>query len=233
MKKMYLYPVWLRIWHWINAFLFLFLIATGISMYYADESDFLISFDNARLMHNITGITASVCFILYVIFNIKSKNYKHYIPKLQGITERMIKQGRFYVYGIFKGEDHPYHISEKEKFNPLQQITYFSVMFVMFPIVIISGWFLFFPELAPAEILGMGGVWPMVVLHIVFGFILSVFMFGHIYLATHGETMLSNFKSMFTGYHEVHGEHDANVADEDNKKEEIEREDEAEYGSYI
>lgn len=204
MKKLYLYPVWLRIWHWLNASFFIVLIITGLSMYYADETKILLRFDLSRLLHNIAGVSVTFLFLFYVIFNISSKNYKHYLPKLHGITERMVKQGRFYLYGIFKGEPHPYHASLDNKFNPLQQLTYFGIMFFAFPIVIISGWFLFFPEYAPEEILGMGGVWPMVILHIVFGFFLSVFMFGHIYLATHGDTLLTNFISMFTGYHEVH-----------------------------
>lgn len=207
MKKIYLYPKWLRFWHWANAIFFSFLIFTGLSLYYADESEFLIPFDYARLIHNISGITVTILFIFFVALNIISKNYKHYIPTTDNMFERLFKQGRFYAFGIFRGEPHPYHPSEKNKFNPLQQLTYFAVMFIMFPVVIISGWFLFFPELAPEQILGMGGVWPMVVTHIVFGFSLSVFMFAHIYLATHGDTVIENFKSMFTGYHTVHEEH--------------------------
>lgn len=227
MKKEYLYPLWLRIWHWFNAFFFMILIFTGLSMYYANESELFINFDIARLLHNISGIATSVMFLLYVIFNITSGNYKHYIPKITGMVERLFYQGRYYVYGIFRGEDHPYHTTKSNKFNPLQQLTYFSVMFIMFPIVIISGWFLFFPELAPEEIWGMGGVWPMVILHIVFGFILSVFMFGHIYLATHGHNVVSNFLSMFTGYHEVHEEEET----KDTASEEADAE--KNVGSYI
>ncbi|MFP4369838.1 MAG: cytochrome b/b6 domain-containing protein [Candidatus Kapaibacterium sp.] len=207
MKKLYLYPLWLRIWHWVNAIFFIILIATGISLYYADESEILVSFDLARLLHNISGVAATFLFLIYVIFNIKSKNYKYYIPKGPGLVERMFRQGHYYVYGVFKGEGHPFHPNKADKFNPLQKVTYFVVMFIMFPIVIISGWFMFFPEFAPEEVLGMGGVWPMAISHMVFGFLLSVFMFAHIYLATLGETVFSNFKSMFTGYHYVHEEH--------------------------
>lgn len=217
MKRLYLYPVWLRIWHWLNAIFFSVLIFTGLSMYYANESDFFLSFDAARLLHNISGITVTFLFVIYVVLNIFSGNFKHYIPKLNGLPERMVKQGRFYLYGIFRGEDHPYHATKDNKFNPLQQLTYFAIMFFMFPIVIISGWFLFFPEYAPEEIMGMGGVWPMVITHITFGFIMSVFMFGHIYLATHGDTIFANFISMFTGYHEVHGgKHENTDTDEEN-----------------
>ena len=204
MKKVLLYPLWLRIWHWFNASLFIVLIASGISMHYSDTNDLFLSFDVAMYTHNIAGVIISIIFIFYTVFNIVSGNYRHYIPSMKNFMERMIKQGTYYVYGVFNGHEHPYHTSEKMKFNPLQQLTYFSIMFFMMPIIIISGWLLMFPELAPENIMGMGGVWPMAVLHAAVGYFLSLFMFGHIYLATHGDTLSANFKSMFDGYHHLH-----------------------------
>jgi len=234
MKKLYLYPLWLRIWHWVNAILFTILIITGLSIHYSASNDLLMPFSTAIVTHNVAGILLSFLFIYFTILNIKSGNWRYYIPMFQGIYERMLKQGRYYVYGIFRGEPHPYHISEKNKFNPLQQITYFAIMFFMMPLIIISGWLLLFPELAPADFMGMGGVWPMAVLHSVVGFFLSIFMFGHIYLATHGETVTANFKSMIDGYHHVHEqEHSDNthevsisdaVAESTNHTPEIEKE---------
>jgi thiosulfate reductase cytochrome b subunit len=215
MKKLYLYPFWLRFWHWLNAALFIILILTGISIHYSASNDLLMPFEYAIVTHNVAGIILSFLFLIFTIMNIKSGNYKYYIPLMQGISERLFKQGRYYVYGIFKGEPHPYHISEKDKFNPLQQVSYFGIIFFMMPIIIISGWLLLFPELAPGEIMGMGGVWPMAVLHSVAGYLLSIFMFGHIYLATHGDTIGANFKSMIDGYHHVH-EEDGEHTDEGN-----------------
>lgn len=206
MEKLYLYPSWLRMWHWLNALLFLILIITGISLHYSNTSSLLMPFKTAMTMHNICGVLLSANYLFYVIFNIVSKNYKYYIPKLKGLMQRMIKQGLYYSYGIFKGEPHPYEVTKEEKFNPLQQLTYFGIMFFMMPLIVITGWFLMFPEYAPEQAFGVGGVTPMAVGHSVIGYLLSLFMFGHIYLATHGETVTSNFKSMVTGYHE-HGEH--------------------------
>jgi thiosulfate reductase cytochrome b subunit len=207
MNKVMLYPLWLRIWHWFNAALFAVLIATGISMHYSASNDLFITFRVAMYTHNVVGITLSLIYIYYVIFNIISGNYKQYLPKLNGIFDRLIKQGLYYVYGVFKGAEHPFHTSAKQKFNPLQQLTYLSIMFLMLPLIIISGWLLMFPEIAPANVMGMGGVWPMAILHIAVGYFLSLFMFGHIYLATHGEKITTNFKSMIDGYHDVHEEH--------------------------
>lgn len=220
MKKLYLYPLWLRFWHWINAILFIILIFTGISMHYSGSHDLFMPFDVAMVTHNITGILLTFVFVFYTIMNIASGNYKYYITTPAEFLPRMVKQARYYIWGIFKGEDHPYHVSLENKFNPLQKLSYFAIMFFMVPFVIISGWLLMLPELAPSEFLGMGGVWPMAIAHSVIGFFLSVFMIGHIYLATHGTTISENFISMFTGYHYVHDETENHNTNNDKKNSE-------------
>lgn len=218
MNKIYLYPIWLRLWHWFNALLFLILILSGISLHYSDSGTLLVPFETAIIAHNVSGIILSAIFLFYTIMNIKSRNYKHYIPILRGFIGRMFKQARYYLIGIFLNEPHPYHANEKQKFNPMQQVAYFSIIFFGMPIIIISGILLMFPELAPDEIIGMGGVWPMALLHTVTGFFLSVFMIAHIYLATTGNTPGELFKSMLNGWHlsdDSHHATDAEVAIED------------------
>jgi thiosulfate reductase cytochrome b subunit len=203
-----MYPRWLRFWHWINAILFFLLILSGVSMQYSDTSSLLMPFEYAIVTHNVCGILLSVVFLYYLYFNIKTRNYKQYIPQLRGAKEMYLKQMRYYLYGVFKGEPHPFETTPENKFNPLQRLTYFLIMFLAVPGIIITGWLLMFPELAPEQIMGMGGVWPMALLHITIGFFLNLFFIGHIYLATHGETATANFKSMINGWH-LHIEHSA------------------------
>ncbi|HOM05319.1 MAG TPA: cytochrome b/b6 domain-containing protein [Candidatus Kapabacteria bacterium] len=207
-RKVYMYPRWLRFWHWINAILFFLLILSGVSMQYSDTSSLLMPFEYAIVTHNVCGILLSVVFLYYLYFNIKTRNYKQYIPQLRGAKEMYLKQMRYYLYGVFKGEPHPFETTPENKFNPLQRLTYFLIMFLAVPGIIITGWLLMFPELAPEQIMGMGGVWPMALLHITIGFFLNLFFIGHIYLATHGETATANFKSMINGWH-LHIEHSA------------------------
>jgi|YNPMSStandDraft_1061717.scaffolds.fasta_scaffold00594_18 thiosulfate reductase cytochrome b subunit len=205
-KKVYMYPGWLRFWHWINAILFLLLILSGVSMQYSDSSSLLVPFQYAIVIHNVCGVLLSGVFLYYLYFNIKTRNYKQYIPQIRGAKEMYIKQMKYYLSGVFKGEPHPFETSPENKFNPLQRLTYFLVMFLATPGIIITGWLLMFPELAPEQIMGMGGVWPMALLHITIGFFLNLFFVGHIYLATHGETIGANFKAMINGWH-LHVEH--------------------------
>ena len=63
--------------------------------------------------------------------DIKTKNYKFYIPEFRGLTRKLKLQTRYYIYGVFKGEPHPFDVNEQNKFNPMQKLTYFFVMFLI------------------------------------------------------------------------------------------------------
>lgn len=206
MKKIYLYPLWLRIWHLINATLFLVLIATGMSMHFSAEVEFLISFNTSVVIHNVVGIILSFNYIFYLVMNFLSGNYKHYLVKFDRLFERIFKQVHYYLYDIYHGKPHPFDTNEENKFNPLQQLGYVAVMYMLFPLILLSGWALLFPEFAPEEIMGMGGVWPMALLHTLVAFFLAIFLFVHLYLGTTGHTFGDLFKTIVTGYH-IHHDH--------------------------
>ncbi len=206
MKKIFLYPFWLRFWHWFNAFLFLVLIISGLSLHYADPKSFFIPFRISIITHNISGILLTLNYIFFLILNFTSGNYKFYIPSIKGFGQRTITQIKYYIIGILIGEKHPFSANEKRKFNPIQQVSYILIMFAFLPMIIVTGWLLMFPELAPDEFFGMGGVWPMALAHAITGFILSVFMIVHIYLGTTGGTISELYRSMINGWHLLHEE---------------------------
>ena len=57
------------------------------------------------------------------------------------------KQARFYLYGIMKGEPHPFAATTTDKFNPLQQLaSYLGVMFGLVPLLLITGVLCLYPE---------------------------------------------------------------------------------------
>jgi len=217
MKKLYLYPLWLRIWHWTNATLYILLIITGISMHYASMDNPFISFKTARLIHNTSGILLVFMYLDYLVSNLFTWNGKHYVPMLRGLPKRLYLQTRYYLYGIFRGEDHPFHPNEKSKFNPLQQITYISIMYVFMPLLVISGLMLLFPEYAPVTLLGIGGVWPAAITHAIVAYFLTLFTIGHIYLGTTGTSLTSNYKSMIDGYH-IHSDFETSQKEQFHEK---------------
>jgi thiosulfate reductase cytochrome b subunit len=203
-EKIYLYQVWVRLWHLLNAILCLILIITGISMQFSNPKFPMIRFDMAVSVHNIVGIILCVNYLLFFIGNITTRNGKYYKLILPGLISRLIIQFRYYTRGLFKGETAPYPLNAERKFNPLQQVTYVGSMYLLIPIIMISGWALMYPEVIPARLLWSSGLHLTDLFHITAAFLVSLFMFIHIYFCTIGKTPFSNFMSMINGFHESH-----------------------------
>lgn len=201
-EKLYLYPLWIRIWHWLNAMLFIILLLTGISMQYSNpENPLLISFELSVQLHNICGIALSINYLLFIFGNLFTSNGKQYKMKTKGLFKRLYDQSVFYLFGMFKKQDPPFPISLDNKFNPLQRFIYSTAMYIGFPIIIASGIAMLFPEIIIPQLFGVSGLLVTALLHVVIGFVLSLFLFIHIYVCTIGSSIISNFKSMITGWH--------------------------------
>lgn len=201
-EKMYLYPKWIRIWHLLNALLFLILILTGISMQYSNPDGPFIDFELSVNLHNICGVALTVFYLLFLGGNFFSANKRHYKLEKEDLKSRFQKQLKYYTGGIFKNEGAPFPIKEENKFNPLQKVTYVLVMYICMPLILITGWAMLFPEATVDKIFGASGLFLTDIFHIILGFFLSVFMVVHIYFATISHTPGGNFKAMVTGWHE-------------------------------
>ena len=201
-EKIYLYPLWVRLWHWLNAILCILLIISGVSMQYSNPEYPFIRFDIAVTMHNVSGILLTASYFLFVIGNWSTANGKYYRLELKGLLSRMQQQFSYYTVGIFdKNAAKPFPISYARKFNPLQKVSYVAVMYLFYPLIFITGWALIFPETIIHNVVGFSGIHLTALLHIIVGFFISVFLVVHIYFCTIGTTVKSNFTAMFTGWH--------------------------------
>ncbi|HYW94537.1 MAG TPA: hypothetical protein VE870_03010, partial [Bacteroidales bacterium] len=77
-------------------------------------------------------------------------------------------------------------------------------MYLALPLLFISGWALLFPEFILKKLLGFSGIFLTAQLHIVMGFLVSVFLIIHLYVSTMGKSPVSNFKSIVSGWQEIH-----------------------------
>jgi thiosulfate reductase cytochrome b subunit len=200
---MYLYPKWLRAWHVLNAFLFLILIVTGLSMQYTDKENtgYIVGFSIAVKWHNFAAIILTINYILFVTGNLITKNGRYYRIDRQNFLSDLIIQLKYYSWGMFKGEKHPFPVTELRKFNPLQKVSYVLSMYIAVPLLIISGFGLLFPEITIKSFFGVSGLILTDILHITMGFFLSIFMIIHIYTCTLGAKPTSLFWGMISGYH--------------------------------
>jgi len=201
-EKLYFYPVWLRVWHGFNALGILVLIVTGISMQWSIDSP-LINFSLAVKLHNIAGVVVSIGYLLFFAGNLFTVNGKFYRVKPKGLWKRLVRQSRYYLCGMFKKEEPPFPLSEKRKFNPLQKYSYILVMYLLMPLVVVTGLALLFPELIIEEVYHLSGIFLTAVFHSALGFLISIFLIVHLYVASIGKNPLKNYRSIVTGWHDI------------------------------
>jgi thiosulfate reductase cytochrome b subunit len=202
-ERLYLYPVWIRLWHLINALLCLVLIITGLNIQFSDPANF-VQFKGAVSVHNICGLLLILNYIVFFLGNIFTKNGLYYVITVKGFPGRLLRQFQYYTAGIFRKEKPPFPVTEDEKFNPLQQASYVILMYAAIPFVILSGLGLLYPDVTANSIFGLSGLDLTDLVHLAAGFTVTIIMCIHVYFCTIGKTALSNFKSMINGYHESH-----------------------------
>jgi thiosulfate reductase cytochrome b subunit len=171
-------------------------------MQYSDPMNPFIRFDLAVSIHNIAGFILIFDYLLFILANTVSKNGRHYRIQLKGLNDRLMVQFRYYTFGIFKGESAPFPVTKKMKFNPIQQVTYFMTMYILMPLIFVTGLPMLFSGAFIQQVFGSQAFFVTDILHITIGFLLSVFLAIHVYFCTFGATPTSNFKSIVTGFHE-------------------------------
>ena len=200
---MYLYPKWIRLWHLLNAAMFLILIVTGLSMQYTGKENptYMVGFAKAVKWHNFAAIVLVINYIIFVTGNLLTNNGRYYRIAKKDFLFNLKKQFMYYSKGMFRGEKHPFPVTQERKFNPLQKITYILALYVALPLLIISGIGLLLPEITITTFFGISGLILTDILHITMGFFLSIFMIIHIYTCTLGHKPFSLFRGIITGYH--------------------------------
>jgi len=206
MASIYLYPVWVRLWHAVNAILYLILIITGLSLQYSGQEYIVIKFQVAVSLHNIAGILLCINYLVIFFGNMFTKNGMYYRMRMRWLKKEIPLQFNYYMFGIFRGEKAPFPINSRRKFNPLQKVSYVAVLYFLMPLIFITGWALIFPNILFVDkIFGTSSLHFTDLVHIIVGFILSIFLFVHVYLCTIGKPAGSHFRAMLSGWH--HSEH--------------------------
>jgi len=208
MKKIYLHPLPVRIWHWVNAISFIVLIVTGLQIRYREILG-LMKFREAVDIHNIFGFILIFNFFIWLVFYIVTGKIKIYIPplNLKKFVMGSLKQARYYGYGILMGEPNPHHSTPDNKFNPMQQMAYLAIMLLLIPLQLLSGLLLWDAKRFSDFINLAGGIKIVDTVHVFLFLFFMSFLFVHIYLATLGHTATAHIKAMFTGYEELEEEH--------------------------
>ncbi|HET7729385.1 MAG TPA: cytochrome b/b6 domain-containing protein [Usitatibacter sp.] len=204
MTRLYVHPLPVRIWHWVNAIGFIVLILTGLQIRYVDLLH-AVPFATAVSIHNAAGFVLMANYLVWLCFYLFTDKITVYHPELRPAKyfRDSIRQAMYYGYGIFKGEPNPHHVSAYRKFNALQSTMYQIIMILLVPVQFYTGLLLWDVNRFAGSIEMLGGLRVVANVHVALFIFFSAFIFGHVYLASLGHTAGAHFKAMLTGYEEV------------------------------
>ncbi|MDF1871158.1 cytochrome b/b6 domain-containing protein [Vannielia sp.] len=191
------YPVFERFWHWTQVLLITILLITGMGLHGMHH---LLPFGPAVMIHTITALTLLALWIFATFWLFTTGTWKQFIPRIEG----MIEVARFYAWGVFRGEKHPYKKLFWRKHNPLQAATYFGLKWFVFPAIWGTG-LLYLGYALWEDAIADSSWWLSVVanLHLLAAYVIAAFIIVHVYLLTVGHGFRSHVRPMVTGYDEI------------------------------
>lgn len=195
-RTLMIYSRFERFWHWAQMALIFLLLFTGFAIHGLHRA---VDFHTAVNLHTWGAITLVVLWLFAIFWHLTTGTWRHYVPTTRGLWQ----VARFYAYGIFKGEHHPYRKAYWRKHNPLQALAYLSLKLALFPAIWISG--LAYLGYTLWEGIPGASDWLSVVaiLHTLAAFAILAFIIAHVYLLTTGHDFIGHVKPMITGYDEV------------------------------
>ncbi len=201
-QKVYMYGTYERMWHWLQTAAIVTLLLTGFVIHRPDSFGFM-DFRTTVLVHNIIASILAVNAGLALFFHLATGEIQQFIPRPRGFFDRTISQVKFYLLGIFKGEEHPFEKTKDKKLNPLQQVTYFGLLNVLLPLQGITGALMWGVQHWPEAAARLGGLPFLAPFHTIIAWIFAAFLILHIYLTTTGHTAFSSMEAMITGWEDV------------------------------
>jgi thiosulfate reductase cytochrome b subunit len=203
MHRIYLHPLPVRIWHWVNAASCVLLLLTGLQIRYVGLIN-VLPFKTAVTIHNWTGFIVVGDFCLWLAYYVSSARVRSYHADLNPVRYfwGSLRQAIYYSIGIIEGVPNPFHPSIYRKFNPLQAMTYQFIMILLLPLQCITGLLLWNLTGFAGIVTLVGGVRVIDTVHVLIFIIFAFYIPAHVYLAAMGRTPLDHFKAMITGYEE-------------------------------
>ena len=201
-KRVYMYSVYERLWHWLQTFAIVILLFTGLIIHKPDTFG-IFSFPNVVTVHNVLAAILAFNAAFSLFYHLASGEIQQYIPRPRGFFDQMITQAKFYIDGIFKNSEHPFEKTPDKKLNPLQQVTYFGILNVLLPLQGITGILIWGAQRWPDLAENLGGLPFLSPLHTLTAWLFASFIVLHVYLTTTGHKPLTGIKAMITGWEEM------------------------------
>jgi thiosulfate reductase cytochrome b subunit len=201
-KRVHMYDAYRRFWHWLQAVTIVALLLTGLIIHRPDIFA-AFSFRGVVALHNILAAILVINAVFSLFYHLATERMREYIPRPYGFFDDSIRQAKYYISGIFKGEAHPFEKRPDDRMNPIQKLTYFGILNVLLPLQIITGALMWGVQKWPEIANSFGGLPLLAPFHSLLAWLFASFIVGHVYLTTTGATPLEGIRGMVTGYEEV------------------------------
>lgn len=195
------FSVFERIWHWSQALMIFTLVFTGLAIHGTHQ---LIDFGLAVTIHTTVALALLVLWAFVTFWLFTTGELRHYVPSLTAKCQRtLLSVARYYAYGIFKGEHHPYQKTMLRKHNPLQGISYLLLKIVIFPAVWVSGIAYLLVSVGLVDLSGLVSLNVIALVHTAAAVVIIMFVIIHVYLLTTGHSFKAHLMPMISGRDEV------------------------------
>lgn len=195
LRRIMLFTRFERFWHWTQMILIMTLLFTGFGIHGFHE---LLDFQSAVTLHTGSALGLLLLWIFAIFWHLTTGTWRHYVPTSNGL----FKVAKFYAYGIFKGERHPYRKAYWRKHNPLQALSYLALKLFLFPAIWISGILYLLYDFWETAASGGTLMW-VALIHTAVAFAIVIFVIIHIYLLTTADSFKEHVMPMINGFDKV------------------------------
>ncbi|MEZ4651644.1 MAG: cytochrome b/b6 domain-containing protein [Candidatus Eisenbacteria bacterium] len=205
-RSVYMYSAYERFWHWLQAAAIFFLLVTGLEIHFPGTFR-ILGFELAVRSHNVIAFVVVLNAALAAFFHFASGEIRQFLPEPQGFFRGAILQIRYYLFGIFRGEPHPFEKNPNQKMNVLQQVTYLAILNLLLPLQIGTGLLIWGAQRWSTVDSVFGGLGVLGPIHALGAWLFAAFLVVHMYLTTTGPTPTAYVKAMVTGWEEEPAAH--------------------------
>jgi thiosulfate reductase cytochrome b subunit len=201
-REEYMYGVYERQWHWLQTAVIFGLVFTGMVVH-KPQMFAALNFAWMVDLHNLFALLLVLNAALALFYHLASGEIKQFVPRPYGFFDNAIEQALYYLRGIFKGDPHPFEKTRERKLNPLQQMTYFGLLNVLLPLIMLTGALMWGAQRWPEVTAALGGLAVLAPVHTLVAWMIVAFIIAHVYLTTTGHTPLAGMRAMVMGYDAV------------------------------
>jgi thiosulfate reductase cytochrome b subunit len=202
LREVYMYSIYERQWHWLQSVVIFGLIFTGMIIHRPNMFA-MFSFNGVVFFHNAFALILVVNAALAAFYHLVSGELRQFLPEPHGFFGKMFAQVKYYAWGIFRGQPHPFEKTLDSKLNPVQQVTYFGLLNVLLPLQVITGILMWGAQHIPEFMAVIGGLSLLAPVHTMASWLMATFIVVHVYMTTTGHTPMANIRAMIMGWDEV------------------------------